>query len=150
MAINIGHKTFTPTHTEIDSVGSEANSDLYSREFTAQVADLGLTPVILNATELGKRLGYDDKTIRRWAISTLNKRPDIAKFLDRPAVISLYIGPQLLVLLDGAGRVLRDAENQRYSIWEKGRKGTGNHWLFAVTKPGPKFAGYIQQPVWEE
>ena len=133
--------TFVPTHTEIDSVGSEANSDLYSRPFTARVTDLGLTPVLLTATELGKRLGYDDKTIRRLAISTLS---------NRPAVYSLYINPPLLVLLDGARQVLRDAENQRYSILKKGRKGAGNHWLFAVTKPGPKFAGYIQQPIWEE
>ena len=149
MAIEIGHQTFFPTETQIDSVGSEANSGLYLSEFTAHLKDLVLPSVVLNATELGKRLSCDNKTIRRWATLTLNKRPDIAKFLDTPDLISLYIGPQLLVLLDGAGRVLRDAENQRYSIRKKGGKGTGNSWLFAVTKPGPKFVGYIQQPFYE-
>ena len=129
--------------------GSEANSNLYLSEFTARLEDLVLPSVVLNATELGKRLSCDNKTIRRWAISTLKKRPDIAKYLDDFSRISLYIGPQLLVLLDGDGRVLRDAENQRYSVQKRGGKGPGNSWLFVVTKPGPKFVGYIQQPCYE-
>lgn len=144
MAITVGRKTFVRTHTEVDSVGSEANSDLHLKPFTAPVADL--TPHVLTTSQLAKRLGCHERTVRRHALFTITNKPNY---------YSLSTDPILLVLREAGGQVLQGADHEKYCILKHGKKGRpaekdiGNDWLFIITKPGPRLIGYIQQPIWK-
>ena len=89
----------------------EANSDLHLKPFTAPVADL--TPHVLTTSQLAKRLGCHERTVRRHALFTITNKPDY---------YSLSTDPILLVLREAGGQVLQGADHERYCILKHEKK----------------------------